>query len=594
MNNLRSEPQSIVAPKHHRQECLSEDSQKSVSVPNLDYLENTKAIDSTLTKIKGNHSYYRTLMVLGSLNMFAIGFCMYSVGFLNSLPKFACPSGPGGAYQYVPEVQACAMLDQCRIEWLYDGWVKNYNMICENRTSRVFYISLIFLLNAIVFFSLTAMADIIGRNYTLKMTSTVAIGGVLFIYLIDSYPAKVILFGIVTGTSSAFQMMFTLGLKEAATSDTNLNSYQNMFLNCAYSAAPIIVSGAAYIIYSHNALSLISFCLLAICCVGDFCLYNETPLYLYRKRRGRDFINKLFVLAKLNSVTTSKRSIIRQLLEDELTFKNNQKLVYDQVHIKRTVIFPEDSTEKGIELKNIEHPADEPVQTNVVVPKTHPKEMMMDNDEEKIEEDIKVYPSAPVNTESTEQPQDISGNQGLLWITFVLFYWCSSLYLVSYGTITSVDKSGMDNLHLNQVLLGLSSVAGYGICIKFPKDVKRVKTISLLIIALLLTSGLILLLDVFAKEVALAKVVQSVCTVGLMPILVNIGFSVLYMYLPDVYPVTLRGLGIGAVICLGKIFGGVTSSYISNFMIQSGLNPIAGCAIPGIFLLVFLRTIPDC
>src|SRR5688500_12081824 len=123
MNIQKSERPSFNASNN---DIEDQRSQGSISVPNLDYLENNKVLDTTLTKVKGNENYYRTLMVLGSLNMFAIGFSMYSVGFLNSLPKFSCPTGPNGTFQPVPEYQACTMLDQCHVEWVYDGWVKQY------------------------------------------------------------------------------------------------------------------------------------------------------------------------------------------------------------------------------------------------------------------------------------------------------------------------------------------------------------------------------------------------------------------------------------------------------------------------------------
>ena len=577
----------------HKNPPLKKDNLKpqvSIVIPQLDYLENTKALDTTMAKIKGNHGYYRTLMVLGSLNMFAIGFCMYSVGFLNSLPKFRCPTGPGGAFQSVPEVQACAMLDRCETEWLYDGWVKKYDMICEHRTSRVFYVSLIFLLNAVVFFSLTAMADIIGRNCTLKLSTTLAIAGIFLIYYIDSYPAKIIMFGLVTGTSSVFQMMYTLGLKESVTSDTDLNSYQNMFLNVAYSAAPIVVSGTAILITTSGDLSLISFGLLALFTCGNYFLYYETPLYLYRKRRGKEFINKMFKLAKLNSVTTSKKSLLKQLLDDEVKSRNNQKDNYE--HIARQRLKATLASKKRQSQTLIRQKLSKILRLKVAFLNKKHRFSKSKKWRKLLKKGRKFYKQAK-DSETNQAEQGAVGRNNLIWITFVLFYWCSSMYLVSYGTITSVDKSGMDNLHVNQALLGLSSMIGYAICIKFPKNVKRIKTISILVLSLLATSALILMLDIYAKDIPEAKIVQSACTVGLMPILVNIGFSVLYMYLPDVYPVTLRGLGIGSVICLGKIFGGVTSSYIANFMVQSGLNPIAGCAIPGCLLLFLVRTIPD-
>lgn len=564
----------------------------SVNIPELGYVEETDAINNTISKVQGNDRYYRLLLVQGSFNMLGLGLFLYSVGFLNSLPKFRCPTGPGGALQSVPEVEACTMLDQCIIEYPYEGWVKSYSMICENRQSRVFYVSLIFLVNATVFFTLTSLSDIFGRNMILKASTILSAVAASSIWYIDSYPAKIIGIGLVTGNTSVVQMLYTLGLKEAAITGSTYNPLMNASLNCAFTFSPILVSILAYSLKDANHLSLLIVCLLLIFSVGNFFIYNETPLYLYRKRRGKDFIAKLFVLAKINSVTTSKKSILRQLIDDETKFKNNQKLVFDQKTVKRTVLSSSGSGEnQGIELQEIKEKDDG--KEIKISPET-----CCNNCSREVEDSggLREYCLCNVQRTETEQSEEIDEpqSQGLIWITVVLFYWTTSLYLVSYGTIISIDKSGMDNLYANSIFLGIASVIGYAVSIKFPKDVKRIWTISLIICTTLMLSVFILVLDIFAREYTIAKFLQSVCTVGIMPVLNSMGFSVLYLYLPDVYPVTLRGLGIGVVICLGKIGGGVTSSYVANFMIQAQLNPIAGCAIPSLILLGLLKTIPDC
>jgi len=581
------DPQDNEAQESRR----SLDSRPSINIPELGYLEETSAINSTLSKIGGNDRYFKLLMIQGSLNMLGLGLFLYSVGFLNSLPKFKCPVGPNGTFQYLPEVEACPIIDQCHLEYLYEGWIKTYSMICQNRQSRVFYVSLIFLINATVFFTLTSLADILGRNLVLKFSTFLAAGAAIAIWYIDSYPAKIISVGLVTGNTSVVQMLYTLGLKETAISGSNYNALMNASLNCAFTSSPIFVAFLAFFVNDSNSLSLLILSLLLLFSVGNLLIYNETPLYLYRKRRGKDFISKLFVLSKINSVTTSKKSILKQLIDDETKFRSNQKLVIDDKNVKRTVLNTETKKEEAIELQIIRKtPLKDEEQ---ITPETQCSKCSKPT--EKIGE-LREYclcsaqqSLSQPSSDSEEAPQ----SQNLVWITVVLFYWTGSLYLINYGTVISIDKSGMDNLYANSVLLGIASVAGYGISLKFPKDVKRIKTISIIVICLLGLSTLILVLDVFAREYSTAKFLQSVCTVGIMPILTCMGFSVLYLYLPDVYPVTLRGLGIGVVICLGKICGGVSSSYLANFMIQLQLNPIAGCAVPSLILLGLLKTLPD-
>ena len=506
----------------------------SVELVELRFVEDTKALDATIERLEGSKKYNRVLLVQGMVSMFACAFNMFSLGFLNSLPKFRCQVD--GQAVLLPEAEACKVIEQCSMEYFYEGWIKHYGMVCEQRSARVFYVSLIFVINAGVFFVLQSMADIFGRNLVLKLATLIASGGTFLIYYLDSYGAKIVTFGVVTGTNSVFQMMFTLGLKEAAHSASEYNVYMNAILNIAYNLGPTFVALLAFLFPVYWHLSFVGSLVVVLGTLGNFFVYNETPLFLYKKKKGREFINKLFLLSKINSVITSKKSILRHIISDEIEFRNKQKLVVPEEGIKQTVL----------------------------------------------------------ETASQEDRRLAQGRQpNLIWVTMVLCYWCASLYLVNYGTVISIDKSGMDNLYANSVILGVSSLLGYAVSIKFPKNVKRIFTISLIVLTLLLFSVVILLLDLYATSSSSVKLLKSAMTVGLMPILVSMGFSVMYLYLPDVYPITLRGLGIGCVICLGKFFGGACSAYVANFMNQYNLNPIAGCAIPGLFLLVLLRTVPE-
>ena len=521
----------------------------SIELGDLKYIEDVKAFDNTITRIEGNKSYSKILMVQGMITMFAVAFTMYSLGFINSLPKFYCQVG--GETMLLPESDACKIIDQCSVEYFYHGWVEKYGMICEKRSSRVFLVSLIFIINASVFFTLQSMADIFGRNMVLKLSTILASTGTFLIYYLDNYGAKIIIFGMVTGTTSVFQMMYTLGLKEAVNSSSEDNVYMNAVLNCAYNVGPTLVALIACFVTSYEHLSLVGFLIVVVGSVGNFFIFNETPLFLYKKKKGKDFINKLFILSKINSVTTSKKSILKHIISDELRYTNRHKLVLPEEGIKQTVIHTD---KKYTELKELNNKLSTTIQTD---------EQTSDND-----------------------------TPNVIWLSVVLCYWCASLYCVNYGTIISIDKSGMDNLYYNSAILGMSFLFGYAISIKFPRDVKRIKTISIIVVLLLSTSTVILILDTYASSSGMVKIAKSIMTVGMMPILVAMGFSVMYLYLPDVYPITLRGVGIGVVICMGKVVGGVGSAYISNYMNQYSLNPIAGCCIPSVLLLVLLRTVP--
>src|SRR3990167_8777664 len=589
------------------EKALIEDDDKAIEMADLKYIDDVKALDATISKVEGRVLYPKMLLLQGMISMFACSYNMYSLSFLNSLPKFNCPLGPGGSMKYVPEVEACPIIDQCQVEYFYEGWVKHYNMLCDNRSSRVFYVSLIFVINASVFFCLSTIADIFGRNLILKLSTVIATLGTFLIYMVESYGMKIIIFGVVTGTNSIFQMMFTLGLKEAMPSTTDYNIYMNAILNCAYNIGPVFVAFLAMFLTNYEKLSMVGSLIVAVGTFGNFFLYNETPLFLYKKKKGKEFINKLFLLSKINSVTTSKKSILRQLIADEIEYRKKQKLIIPETGIKQTVLdgdddeevrndksFSKKSSARALSSTSRDKP-DSLIGSKKSKPKD-PEEMVESSPSLKPMRELKLKdlrratkfeitaPPAPVDPKAAEV--------NLIWVTVVLCYWCSSLYMVNYGTVISMDKSGMDNLYVNMVLLGVASFIGYGVCLKFPKDVPRIKTISLIVVGLLTMSVIILLLDKFTGGSKTVQFLKSMCTVFFMPIFVSMGFSVMYLYLPDVYPVTLRWLGIGAVICMWKIFGGACSAYIANFMNQLSLNPIAGCAMPAVVLLFLLRTVP--
>lgn len=613
------------------EKALIEEEDKAIEMADLKYIDDVKALDNTISKVEGKDRYPKILLLQGMISMFACSYNMYSLSFLNSLPKFNCPLGPNGAMKYVPEIEACPIIDQCSVEYFYEGWVKHYNMLCENRSSRVFYVSLIFVINASVFFGLSTIADIFGRNLILKLSTVIATLGTFLIYVVDNYGLKIIIFGVVTGTNSIFQMMFTLGLKEAMPSTTDYNVYMNAILNCAYNIGPVFVAFLAMFLTNYEKMSLVGSLIVAIGTFGNFFLYNETPLFLYKRKKGKEFINKLFLLSKINSVTTSKKSILRQLIADEIEYRKKQKLIIPETGVKQTVLDGEDD-EMGHGKsfgRNSDRPGSQGKRDNSLLGSKKNSLIGEKKDSLMAEKKGSIPSNGSSNNKSAQPvpnnepaasekpmrelklkdlrratkfeitPSPASGpaepkttDTNLVWVTVVLCYWCSSLYLVNYGTVISMDKSGMDNLYVNMVLLGISSFIGYGVCLKFPKNVPRIKTISLIILGLLTMSFIILMLDRIGKESGVIRFFKSLCTVFFMPILVGMGFSVMYLYLPDVYPVTLRGLGIGAVICMGKIFGGACSAYISNFMNQLSLNPIAGCALPSVVLLFLLRTVP--
>lgn len=578
-------------------------------VQQLGYVEETKAIDATMAKVSGNSRYYKLLLAQGSLYMLALGFVLYAIGFLNCLPNFTCPDGPDGKFVKVPEVEACKRLDVCRVSYPYHGWVENYNMICEQRNSRVFYTSLIFFINAVVFFSLNSMSDLLGRNFILKATTLVAVGGTVAIWLVDNYIAKILTIGLVTGTTSVSQMMFTLGLKESTYTATKYNIVMNAFLNVAFTASPIFVALLAIYFTNFNPLTLVCLCILAVFSIPNFFFYIETPLYLYRKKKGRDFIDKMHDLSERNQVKTTKKSLIKHLLGEEHKFKVHQpEVVIHEEHEPQTPIKkPRKQAETDDQVKNLVQ-EEEPDLTQVNVQVAQVQSVLPEACKEEASSAQVNIQDAPAQLnnfpEACKEEAQQQGDNNVLkesskvnykrlsWITIVLCYWTSSLYLINYGTLTSLDKSGMDNIYLNAILFGISNMCGYGISLKLPKDSNRINTMTWISVSLLLSGIAVLLLDIFAKSSSYSPVLQSASTVGLMPILASLGFAVLYLYLPDAYPVTLRGVGIGIVICLGKVFGGVGSPYIANWMLQQGYNPIAGLTVPSLLLLVLLRTIP--
>lgn len=584
------------------------ESKVTLLVAQLGYVEETRAIDNTMAKVTGNSRYYKILLTQGSLYMLGIGLVLYSIGFFNCLPNFKCPDGPNGEFIKVPEVEACKRLDVCQVSFPYHGWVEHYNMICDQRSSRVFYTSLIFFINAVVFFTLNALSDLLGRNIILISATLVAAGGTVAIWLMDNYIAKILTIGLVTGTTSVFQMMFTLGLKESTATTTGYNIIMNAFLNIANYVSPIIIAGLALYFTTFKSLSLVSLCVLVIVSIPNFFIYIETPLYLYRKRRGREFIEKMHDISSKNQVKTTKKSLIKQLIRDENRFKSEHLVkvdtkardqealklepiteAHDPEHEDRHDDLSEPPTPKArgpcIKVRSI---LPDIKDENDLADATDPSSTIQKNGEEVVKE----APQQTAIFNEVEITQTIVNYKRLGWITFVLCYWTASLYLISYGTLTALDKSGMDNIYVNSALFGFSNMCGYGISLKFPKNANRIKTMTVVSVSLLLAADVILLLGHFSDSISYSPVLQSICTVGIMPILVGLGFAVLYLYLPDAYPVTLRGVGIGIVICMGKIGGGMGSPYIANWMLQQNLNPIAGLAVPSFLLLILMRTIP--
>ena len=164
----------------------------------------------------------------------------------------------------------------------------------------------------------------------------------------------------------------------------------------------------------------------------------------------------------------------------------------------------------------------------------------------------------------------------------------SSLYLVFYGLGISIDSIGINNIHVNSIMMGVSSILGYKYADRLVyyerKKAKFVVYSSMAAVGILL----ILMKDATSSP---AMIIKGVLSIGILNALTCLGFTSFFMYGTEVFPANSRGKSVGIAACVGRMFSSV-SPHLKTYSLRVGINPVVSFCAPLLLvlpLISFLR-----
>ena len=167
----------------------------------------------------------------------------------------------------------------------------------------------------------------------------------------------------------------------------------------------------------------------------------------------------------------------------------------------------------------------------------------------------------------------------------------AAIYFVYYGMAISIDSTGMNNIHANAVILGISSMFAYHYS-SLLSGYSRISTKTYIYAGMLVCTILLIIIGAFFEESLASRVVKTLISMGALNVFVCCAFSIFYIYASEALPVTKRGLGIGISIFSGKLVGSL-ATYIKTVSLNYGIDPVVGCSMPCLLAIVAIQLLPE-
>ena len=166
----------------------------------------------------------------------------------------------------------------------------------------------------------------------------------------------------------------------------------------------------------------------------------------------------------------------------------------------------------------------------------------------------------------------------------------SSLYCIYYGIVTSVQDMGLKTFQYNGILVGFTQAVGFVLVLKFLPTQRR-KASLLLIQSLLLLGAFMLVCVSFFKKTPLIRNIEGLISAILISTSVSALFSFMYVANGESFPTHIRGLAVGTILLVGKMFGSC-APYFNLLSKEMKVHVLTGSSMPlflSIMTTMFLK-----
>ena len=151
-------------------------------------------------------------------------------------------------------------------------------------------------------------------------------------------------------------------------------------------------------------------------------------------------------------------------------------------------------------------------------------------------------------------------------------------FMVLYGLTTSIQQLGLENIHYNGLLLGITQSLGYLITLPVAHKMKR-KRWSIIFQILVLIGALILGVLSKISEYGNSNIqfMKTIMSTAWMATLNSAQFPIIYTYINELFPVSIRGFANALILFTAKLMG-ATSPIFSSLSVSLGFHLLVGCS----------------
>lgn len=556
----------------------------------IKYLDEMKDLSGVMENYQGNEYFLKRVAFQLASTSFSISLLMYSMSYLTAVPAVSCRQ-PDNTYLPTNQAEACQKLDQCKFDYGLDNWTKKYDLVCGREYIKDLMLTVMFVSTSLSNLSTAFLIDTLGRKSVIILCTALffVIGPAL--YLVESFHVRMILCGVLNSFNSSFTSSNTILVREITPSSSPYNSFVVNYGFVFYSLGSIFIGLITLGIHTHETLWVLIIGIGLIMMAGNFFAYLESPIFLYKAKRESEMLDVIEKYAEINGTKADRLEIIDKIVEEE------EKL-QGMIEMKRL-------EQEEEQLYCIE--ADEIKPRLSVAPQRESLLLVPTQNEGRksgrlsigslLAGEVRMSPYASINLlqksviQPTFETTEFITEATFISACFILSLESAAIYFIYYGMAISIDTSGMNNIHTNAVILGISSMLAYhysSILTAYP----RIKTKTFIFGGMLACTGLLVAVGAIFKDSFTSRVVKTLISMGALNVLVCCSFSVFYIYASEALPVTKRGLGIGLSIFSGKLVGSL-ATYVKSASLKWNLDPVVGCCLPCFLALIAVQLLPE-
>lgn len=501
--------------------------------------------DQALHQAGDSNWYQVRTTLLFAMQWTIIAFILQGQPFLFLSPKFICTDSSKHAY-ICEEKEACEapirILDPSSPESLS----VRFSLYCERQYLKALCQTLFFVASNFSTLVFSFMADFKGRKFT-----------ILLLYIMGAIPLLIAGFSTNWTMFMCFLIFAGIGINPYSAlcfvllSESAGEKYRQLSsvgLLITWGIGQILFIPIALYFPDWQTLLIYWIALPLIAQIVTYMWIYESPKFLIMKQKFNEARKVLAKIAKVNGKTLGDF----QFEEEKKIEDNNKKKTHDRNHTNGTGIINREVLDGNM------------LQSTKSTDLNSQKSLDVD-------------PSKRIYTY-----MDLFRYKSQLRITLILSFAYFAIYVAYYGGIFALDSLG-GNIYFSALMVNSAELIAYLFASPIIRFLPRRFAFPCCLLTLSLSCLLFLTVESYTLIIAFAMLTKFAAAIA---------FSIIYVYTAELYPTTVRSLGVGMNNFIGKFGCAVAPLLITLFKFNLNIHPMVSFGIIGFFAgiaVIFLK-----